>query len=94
MKKTHKIISVLLVLAMMLTMAPISAFAATEALALKKNSYTMVAYSDNVTQYIQDSNYLYKVTYSNLKNVSGVGISYKIAFELCCLHCYKCIVLS
>lgn len=88
MKKTHKIISVLLVLAMMLTMAPISAFAATEALALKKNSYTMVAYSDNVTQYIQDSNYLYKVTYSNLKNVSGVGISYKSTFELC-LHYEK-----
>jgi hypothetical protein len=76
MKKTNKIISILLVLAMMLTMAPISAFAATEAFVLEKNYIDYeINYSDKVTQYYQDGNYLYKVTYTNLKNVKKVNVS-------------------
>ena len=78
MKKTNKLISILLVLAMLLSMAPLSltASAASEAISLKKNSYTKVDYSNSATQYYQYNNYLYKVAYSNLKNISEVAISY------------------
>ena len=85
MKKTNKILSIILAVAMLLGMVPLTAFAATEALVLKQNSYSKVAYSDNVTQYYRDNNYLYKVTYSNLKNITQVSISYDYGYQLC-LH--------
>ena len=75
MKKTNKLISVLLVLAMMITMAPISAFAATEAYS-SLQSVKSVSYSNNVTIYFQENNYLYKLTYTNLKNVKDVELWY------------------
>ena len=78
MKKTNKLISILLVLAMLLSMAPLSltASAASEAITLKKDSYTKVDYSNSATQYYQYNNYLYKAAYSNLKNISEVAICY------------------
>ncbi len=78
MKKTNKLISILLVLAMLLSMAPLSltASAASEAITLKKDSYTKVGYSNSATQYYQYNNYLYKAAYSNLKNISEVAICY------------------
>ena len=85
MKTTNKILGIILAIAMLLSMAPISAFAAAEALVLKRNAYSKVAYSDNVTQYYRDNNYLYKVTYSNLKNITQVSISYDYGYQLC-LH--------
>jgi hypothetical protein len=46
-KKTNKIISILLVVAMMLAMAPISAFAATEAYSSMPN-IVPISYNNNV----------------------------------------------
>ncbi|MBQ3498809.1 MAG: hypothetical protein IJA87_06750, partial [Clostridia bacterium] len=80
MKKTNKLISILLVLAMLLSMAPLSltASAASEAIELRLNNYyaTKVDYSNSATQYYQYNNYLYKAAYSNLKNISEVAIEY------------------
>ena len=78
MKKTNKLISILLVMVMLLSMAPLSltASAASEAITLKKDSYTKVDYSNSATQYYQYNNYLYKAAYSNLKNISEVAICY------------------
>ena len=49
MKKANKLISILLIMVMMLTIAPISAFAATEAYQLNRDDYLECAYSENVT---------------------------------------------
>ena len=78
MKKTNKLISILLVMVMLLSMAPLSltASAASEAITLKMDSYTKVDYSNSATQYYQYNNYLYKAAYSNLKNISEVAICY------------------
>ena len=82
MKKSNKLISILLAVVMMLTIAPISAFAATEAYQLNRDDYLDCAYSENVTQYYRDNNYLYKATYSNLKNVAKVGICFDYSYYL------------
>ena len=82
MKKANKLISILLIMVMMLTIAPISAFAATEAYQLIRDDYPECAYSENVTQYYRDNNYLYKATYSNLKNVAKVGICFNYSYDL------------
>lgn len=73
MKKANKLISILLIMVMMLTIAPISAFAATEAYSSLK-SVKPVSYSNNVTNYFQENNYLYKLTYTNMKNVKDVEL--------------------
>ncbi len=73
MKKANKLISILLIMVMMLAMAPISAFAATEAYSSLK-SVKPVSYSNNVTNYFQENNYLYKLTYTNMKNVKDVEL--------------------
>lgn len=75
MKKTSKLISILLIMVMMLAMAPISAFAATEAYS-SLQSVKSVSYSNNVTNYFQENNYLYKLTYTNMKNVKDVDLWY------------------
>ena len=73
MKKANKLISILLIMVMMLTIAPISAFAATEAYS-SLQSVKPVSYSNNVTNYFQENNYLYKLTYTNMKNVKDVEL--------------------
>lgn len=75
MKKANKLISILLIMVMMLAMAPISAFAATEAYS-SLQSVKSVSYSNNVTNYFQENNYLYKLTYTNMKNVKNVELWY------------------
>ncbi|MEE1285057.1 MAG: hypothetical protein UHK54_09355, partial [Acutalibacteraceae bacterium] len=75
MKKANKLISILLIMVMMLTIAPISAFAATEAYS-SLQSVKSVSYSNNVTNYFQENNYLYKLTYTNMKNVKNVELWY------------------
>ena len=82
MKKSNKLISILLAMVMMLTIAPLTAFAATEAYQLNRDDYLECAYSENVTQYYRDNNYLYKATYSNFKNVAKVGICFDYSYYL------------
>lgn len=73
MKKT---LSIILAILMIVTMLPVSAFAATEAMELKKLSGGHFDYSDKITLYYRYDNYLYSATFTNLKNISAVGLYY------------------
>ncbi len=84
MKKTNKIISILLAALMLLTIVPVSVFAASEALRLNSEitGQVPITYSSGVAQYYyygqnySSEAYLYKVTYKNLKGVKEVYIDY------------------
>ena len=82
---TNRILSLVLALVMvvgMLPMTSLTAYAATEVSGWNTN---MVAYSDGVTQYFTDSNYLYQVKYTNLKTVSETLIVYDRYGNMICL---------
>lgn len=67
---TNRILSLVLALVMVVGLMPmtsLTAYAATEVSGWNTN---MVAYSDGVTQYFTDNNYLYQVKYTNMKTVS------------------------
>lgn len=79
---TNRILSLVLALVMVLGMLPMTAFAATEVSGWNTN---MVAYSDGVTQYFTNNNYLYQVKYTNLKTVSETLIDYDRYGNVVCL---------
>ncbi len=67
---TNRILSLVLALVMVLGMVPMTALTAYAATEVSGWNTNMVAYSDGVTQYFTDNNYLYQVKYTNLKTVS------------------------
>ena len=71
MKKLLSIILVGLMVVTMLPFTPLTASAATEATELSSSTY--ITYSDGVTQYLKHDNYLYKVTFTNLKNTERLS---------------------
>ena len=71
MKKLLSIILVGLMVATMIPMAVLPASAATEAAEVTDDAF--ITYSDGVTQYLKHDNYLYKVTFTNLKNTERLS---------------------
>ncbi len=64
---TNRILSFVLALVMVLGMLPMTAYAATEVNDLLYNYASLLEYTDGTTQYVTHNNYLYKVTYTNLR---------------------------
>ncbi|MBR3591776.1 MAG: hypothetical protein IKL46_02880, partial [Clostridia bacterium] len=64
---TNRILSLVLVLVMVVSMLPMTAYAATEVNDLVYNYDSLIEYTDGTTQYVKHNNYLYKVTYTNLR---------------------------
>ena len=64
---TNRILSFVLVLVMVVSMLPMTAYAATEVNDLLYNYASLIEYTDGTTQYVKHNNYLYKVTYTNLQ---------------------------
>ena len=64
---TNRILSLVLVLVMVVSMLPMTAYAATEVNDLVYNYDSLIEYTDGTTQYVKHNNYLYKVTYTNLQ---------------------------
>ena len=64
---TNRILSLVLALVMALGILPMTAFAATEVNDLVYNYDSLIEYTDGTTQYVKQNNYLYKVTYTNLR---------------------------
>ena len=64
---TNRILSLVLALVMALGILPMTAYAATEVNDLVYNYDSLIEYTDGTTQYVKQNNYLYKVTYTNLR---------------------------
>ena len=77
-KYTNRILSLVLALVMVVGLLPMTAFAATEAFDLSSENTPVISYSDGATQYFKFHNYLYQVTYTNLKDCSHAGLKYYV----------------
>ena len=64
---SNRILSLVLAFVMVLGMLPMTAYAATEVNDLLYNYASLLEYTDGTTQYVTHNNYLYKVTYTNLR---------------------------
>jgi len=75
-KRSSRIISLILVLVTVMGLLPMTAEAAAEAFDLSSENTPVISYSDGATQYFKFKNYLYQVTYTNLKDCSHAGLKY------------------
>lgn len=75
-KRSSRILSFMLALVTVMGLLPMTAEAAAEAFDLSSENTPVISYSDGATQYFKFKNYLYQVTYTNLKDCSHAGLKY------------------
>ncbi len=74
---TNRILSFVLAFVIVVSMVPMTSLTAYAATEVSEWNANVVAYSDGVTQYFTNNNYLYQVKYTNLKTVSEVKIGHE-----------------